>query len=380
MKTMKILHLASFNGNIGDNANHSGFYSQLRKLNLILDIDELEIREFYWKKRQFDSSFVELVNEYDLLIVGGGNYFELWVEDSPTGTSVALPLNLLKKIKTPILFNALGVDPGQGVSESNIVKFQNFLDILIERGDFISIRNDGARKAIKKYIGSKYLEFIVVTPDAGFLVKPKQASNYYKEKDYISMNVACDMDDVRFSNDKEKVSYKEFVKLLSNFIESFTKKYPLMEIVMVPHIYSDISLIDDILVLIRDDIRRNRVSVAPLLHGKEGLDEIISIYSESKVVLANRFHANICNIGMEIPTIGLVNYRQISELYKELRSDSFVDITKKDLDKRLMTKVSEMIDNKDVKINKSIVNEMHSNYSDFLHEIEKWVAEKRIGV
>jgi len=156
VKTLKTLHLASFIGNIGDNANHNGFYNFLfQNKDFKFEIDRLEIREFYWKKRFFDKSFVDLVNQYDLLIIGGGNYFELWVENSPTGTSIAIELELLKQIKTTILFNALGVDPGQGISKINIQKFRNFLDLLIERKDFISIRNDGAKDTIIEYIGKE---------------------------------------------------------------------------------------------------------------------------------------------------------------------------------------------------------------------------------
>ena len=47
---MKILHIASFNGNIGDNAHHNGFRKNFSEIigvrNLIWD--ELEIRKFYW--------------------------------------------------------------------------------------------------------------------------------------------------------------------------------------------------------------------------------------------------------------------------------------------------------------------------------------------
>ena len=207
MKILKTLHLASFDGNIGDNANHYGFYKYFNKdKNFKFDIDELEIREFYWKKMFFDKSFVELVNSYDLLIVGGGNYFELWVEDSPTGTSIAIELELLEQIETPILFNALGVDPGQGASEKNIKKFKNFLDALIERNDFISIRNDGAKKAIIDYVGEKYLEYINYTPDAGFFVDVNEPSEYYKNKKYLAINIAYDMQEVRFKN----ISYEQF--------------------------------------------------------------------------------------------------------------------------------------------------------------------------
>ena len=42
MKTLRTLHLASFEGNIGDNANHNGFYKFLfQNKGFKFDIDEL---------------------------------------------------------------------------------------------------------------------------------------------------------------------------------------------------------------------------------------------------------------------------------------------------------------------------------------------------
>ena len=35
--------------------------------------------------------------------------------------------------------------------------------------------------------------------------------------------------------------------------------------------------------------------------------------------LSNRFHSNVCSIG-------LMNYRQLEELYNELNSNNFIDI------------------------------------------------------
>jgi len=244
MKALKTLHLASFDGNIGDNANHNGFYKHLKQLeDFEFQIDQLEIREFYWKKRFFDQSFVELVNQYDLLIVGGGNYFELWVEDSPTGTSISIELELLKKINTPILFNALGIDPGQGTSDKNITKFKKFLDCLIERKDFISIRNDGAKKAIIDYVGGKYLDYIYHTVDAGFFADIPEPSEYYKTKKYIAINIAYDMHDIRFEN----ISYQDFLQIFKSFIDKFLKNNIDYEIIFVPHIYRDMTFITDML-------------------------------------------------------------------------------------------------------------------------------------
>jgi len=371
MKTLKTLHLASFDGNIGDNANHDGFYKHLKQLeDFEFQIDQLEIREFYWKKRFFNESFVELVNSYELLIVGGGNYFELWVEDSPTGTSISLELELLKRIDTPILFNALGVDPGQGVSESNIQKFRNFLDLLIERGDFISIRNDGARKAIKDYVGEEYLGHIHHTVDAGFFADIPEASEYYKSKKYIAINVAYDMQDVRFEN----ISYEEFLQTFKRFIDKFLNENEDYEIVFVPHIFRDMTFITDLLNILDDETRRRKISVAQLLHGQDSFKEVMSIYRGAQVVLANRFHANVCSIGMEKPTIGLVNYRQIEELYEELGSSFNVPLNNLFFNTDLENKIKISIKNKSKK-NIDIKN-LCSIYLKYMQEIKLWLKSK----
>lgn len=74
----KILHVASFVGNIGDNASHMGLHNILKSIVKIpFTIDEMEIRRFYKNynlpdKMMFDSQFVHLANCYDLLIIGGG--------------------------------------------------------------------------------------------------------------------------------------------------------------------------------------------------------------------------------------------------------------------------------------------------------------------
>ena len=342
MKKLRTLHLASFDGNIGDNANHNGFYKYLNQLEEFqFEINQLEIREFYWKKRFFDESFVELVNQYDLLIVGGGNYFELWVESSPTGTSIAVDLDLLEQINTPILFNALGVDPGQGANEKNIQKFRNFLDLLIKRDDFISIRNDGAQKAIIEYVGEEYLEYIHHTVDGGFFAEIPEPSEYYKSTKYIAINVAYDMQDIRFKN----ISYEAFLETFKKFIDNFFLENKSYEIVLVPHIFRDMTFIADLLNILDDETRRRKISVAPLLHGKNSFKEAMSIYKGAEIVLANRFHANVCSIGMGKPTIGLVNYRQILELYNELSNDNYIIISEKDFSIELNKKVNLLLQN-----------------------------------
>ena len=59
-ETMRILQVASYNGNIGDCANHTGFRSEWKR-QIGEDIFEnLEMRYFYrsWNQRKFDESFI----------------------------------------------------------------------------------------------------------------------------------------------------------------------------------------------------------------------------------------------------------------------------------------------------------------------------------
>ena len=113
----------------------------------------LEIRDFYWKKKQFNKDFIDYANQFDLLIIGGGNYFELWVENSSTGTSIDIELNLLRQLKIPTIFYSLGVDIGQGYSKNSVKRFNDFLKTIIEQENlFFCVRNDGSKKALKKYV------------------------------------------------------------------------------------------------------------------------------------------------------------------------------------------------------------------------------------
>ena len=72
MRKIRILHIASFIGNVGDNANHDGFRNNLRALlGRECVFDEIEIRDFYFsvRKRLFDEDFIEEANTYDLVVV-----------------------------------------------------------------------------------------------------------------------------------------------------------------------------------------------------------------------------------------------------------------------------------------------------------------------
>ncbi|NVK33489.1 MAG: polysaccharide pyruvyl transferase family protein [Rhodobacteraceae bacterium] len=315
-KKIRVLHLASFAGNIGDLANHAGARRKFsQNIDLEFDITELEIREFYWKQRQFDSSFVDYANSFDLLIIGGGNYFELWVENSATGTSIDIKPDEFAKLETPVMFYSLGADIGQGYSEHSATRFRSFIDTVLEReAAFVSVRNDGSKRALELILGAKISAKIPVIADGGFFCHeptPKVGGATQS----IGINIAGDMLDQRFN---EGTSVKDFISGLQQVCTTLIDQNPSLRIDLIPHIWRDVVFISEFIGELPDPYLRRNVGIAPLLPTREGLPEFLQRYASYDLVLGMRFHANVCPIGMGVPTRGLYCYPQVKLLYEEL--------------------------------------------------------------
>jgi polysaccharide pyruvyl transferase WcaK-like protein len=319
---MNVLHLASFNGNIGDNANHSGFrpwFESILGVNVIWT--DLEIREFYWKEKEFDDSFVRFVSDFDLLVIGGGNYFELWVEHSSTGTSIDIAPEFFEKIKVPIFFNALGCDEGQGVTTKSVANFTQFLELLVSKPQYlVTVRNDGAMKTLRKHVPRILADKVFVIPDGGFFVEYMKTNAIYltHSNKRIGINLASDMADIRFKNFGENNGYEGFCNEFASMLENLAKEDPEIHYFFFSHIFRDLTIVSDIISRLSDRLRRTRVSSAPYLSGADGARYIFGLYQQCHLFLGMRFHSNVCSIAMGIPTIGLCNYPQINSLYEEV--------------------------------------------------------------
>ena len=375
---MNILHFASFVGNIGDNANHYGLYKCFNKKfgNENYKIHEEEIREYYWKNKKFDESIIDKFNQFDLIIIGGGNYFELWVENSRTGTSIDLPIEYLKKIKPPILFFSLGVDIHQGIYGNNIEKFRTLLSYLIaDSNSYVSIRNDGALNNLTSIYDELFTKNINVIPDSGILLSKEDVNNNIKlKKQTIGINLAGDMLNIRYLN------YNKTIKKLANYVSSLSMDY---DIIFIPHIIKDLKIIMDVINEIPEEIVRKRIQIAPLMSGYEGMKNIFGIYQQCKIILANRFHSNLCSIGLGVPTIGLVNYPQISNLYKELElTDNTIDLNNDFFVDKLNSKIEYIsLNHKRIKANsKNTATRLKKHHAERMDDVFEWINTKFEGL
>ncbi|MFC4402565.1 polysaccharide pyruvyl transferase family protein [Gracilibacillus xinjiangensis] len=390
MKRIRALHIASFHGNIGDNANHNGFRQNIKEtLDCEIDYEEMEMREFYqsWGTRDFNHfEFIDICNRYDLIIIGGGNFFELKWDYSITGTTINISKDSLDKINTPILFNGLGCDLAKGASESAIRKFGSFLDTITKSNKYlVSVRNDGSYNTIKKLYGEKYVDSIHRVPDGAFFLKTKKFHfpELNNNRKTIGINIVSDMIDIRFNKDlKDGIDYHDFINGLSEELNTFLKGNSDYQIILFPHIYSDLKAITDLLEKIDDRYRRTRIVTAPCLTGPGSEEYLFGLYKECEFILGMRFHSNVCSIAQNIPTIALSSYKKISDLYNELNlSDRVIQVNKNGFQKELTEQLKYTLRNQEAiksryrKINENVKND--STY--FYNRMNDWMKENGLG-
>ena len=304
---MKLLQLASFSGNVGDNAHVAGLRNSLhRQLDPELTFHDLEIRRFYksWNEARFDHSFAKLANQHDALIVGGGGFFDMNFPYSTTGTTIDLSDEILNAIKVPIVFYGLGCNQLQAPNPECTGKFRTFLDRLLEEDKcLVSVRNDGSLEVIEKYIGNAYSKQIHEIPDPGFFFQLKKP--YFdtfkdllkKDAKYLAFCLAGDEAQARYGNPSH------FAARMGQTLQHLLDTHNDLNLVFFPHIYNDIEIIYSILAQLPDQTRRLRTQVAPCFQGAGAEQYIFSLYSQCDIVVSNRFHGIVVPVSLGITSI-----------------------------------------------------------------------------
>ncbi|MDB9716720.1 polysaccharide pyruvyl transferase family protein [Methylophilaceae bacterium] len=319
---MKILHVASFSGNIGDNASHMGLRKVLSLLVKCPEITELEIRDFYKNaglkdKKYFDQSYVKLCNEFDLIIWGGGGYLDYWVPNSSTGTTFDITIDVMNQINPPTLITSVGCVPGKPVPEGNKAKFNDFLAYIASSNNFhLMLRNDGSFKHIKENFSKSLAEAFSVILDNAFHYEYEPSAGLPLTRDYVAMNIAYDQ--ILMTGESAAILaeddyYQEIVKIV-NYIIVDCK----LDVCFIPHISADIKAIDRVISKLSDKYVRKNILIAPYMSGNAGANYNFGIYKNSVLSIGNRFHANVCGISLGVKTIGLAALDRITQLYSSL--------------------------------------------------------------
>lgn len=371
---MKILHLASFSGNIGDGANHRGFYRMFKHyVDPSAVFYSCEIRDFYrsWGIRKFDEQFVEEVNSYDMLLIGGGNFFEICWDYSQTGCTIDFSDEVIDAIDIPILIVGMGFDDTKGYSDQTEKRFEDFLEKLIAKNAKLLFRNDGSIELLKNHYDDSLISQVSEIPDGGFFYKIREPQTVFEKT--VSFCIAQDMSELRYKGG----NHEGFSSDLACWCNDFFRAHREYKIIFVPHIYSDLSIINEVVQGISDQNRRLNVLIAPLFATSPSLiDPTFSSYYGTSLVVSMRFHGNVVPLGNSIPTLGISSLPKHKLLYENLGlGDRYLSSTSDDFWAKFDSMVSDSISRQEsiVKRYSVIQKRVIQNEIKQLNDIKSWI-------
>ncbi|MCP3032734.1 polysaccharide pyruvyl transferase family protein [Halobacillus sp. A1] len=372
---MNVLHIASFNGNIGDIINHSGFEAEFKKkvINNVEFVRE-EIRDYY-KVRNFKSfnteKFIKLANSFDLIVIGGGNFLSPWLEISNNGTTFDISVENFKKITTPILFNAVGCEGSLGYSEKTLHKIRKFFDhiLLSEASDkyFFTVRNDGSYSFIKDVIGKSYSSKVFEVPDNGFFCPIENLHPSSNREKTLGLSISEDRLKAKLSPNE----YKAFIQKLASIISLYVKES--YHIKFIPHTFNDYKVLVDLFDCLKDDVVRNHMVVSQLQANSKSGREVMGSYVNCDQALVMRFHASIACIKLNIPFVTLTLDQRLLSLFDNLELENIVNINKscsvRDI-KKLFINSSHNYDD--------VLNQLDTSQSIVFNRIKRWVNTNKL--
>lgn len=378
---LRILHLASFSGNIGDIESQKSFRRWFDKLLPDFEITwiNFEIRNFFRREHEVFESFDSQVTQSDLVVVGGGNFLELWPEDSPSGTSLPFGLDYLKKVDTPFFINAIGVDDGQGVGKVAAEKFSEFINALASsRRVFLSFRNDGSIQTVKKFLNQENLVACRNLPDHGFFTLEEKSKPKTNELT-LGINLAIDMPRIRFEN--YQGSAESFLIQFAHSIESLASNFTQLRFQFIPHMFSDLEAYSLVLRNLSDKTRREKVTVSP--YDATANSNVANLaYNQISMLIAMRFHSHVFGLEREIPTFSLVSYPQIAKLIKDISINNWpqhsLNENHKLLNERLFDFISSNLNSDFISLRESIRKYLGNLYEQRKitgEELHKWIFE-----
>lgn len=364
-----IVHIASFAGNIGDIINHSGFYKSFgidKK-----SVRQIEIRRFYHNCNQaqklfFDNRLAEYINQSELLILGGGGFFDVYWDESDTGTTIDMPKSFIDQIKVPVLVNAMGVHFVQGKKRAK-EKFYSFLNDITSRDNwYVSIRNDGSAKRLKNVYHESLPDNLKIVPDAGFMIDTECR---YSKEDHdcmIGFSITNELLDPGFIGNENIDLFNDTMRNILTGILDANK-----EICFFIHGPQDFNTLNILIDKMGMEKFRTNITVAPYAPYGRSDGGILDYYRKCDAVVGMRFHSNVIAIAENIPVLGVAIHAQITDLYEELGiNDQCVKIGDEGYENLIMDGINKiLIDYKKIREKeKQCMIEITSDYKKYVNE------------
>lgn len=371
---MKILHLANWNStNIGNGALIYGTQRLLGE-----DIPDIEFIPEAWddytfKRKHFDETFVDLVNQQDALLVNGAVTFNAFRRGNKhTGTRFDLPLPLWDKIKKPIILYGLSYRCWPFQKYPNSEAFKNWLRYVTTHDQiFFGVRNDGTKEWIHDRFGVDS-DRIYEVPDPGVFV-PHEDHDYpefhpTRKNVMVAFNgedplyrFATSFDHAALSLGEKitiparaeilpkafgfyKIRRREIVKEMARAVEQIATAHD-TQFILVPHYLDDYGMIQEFIEEIQERIAHQLIVSTGLL-GVPHTEYFYGRYAKADLALSMRVHSMSPSIGLGTPVVPVTSQGRMRNFLKKAGlSEIGVDTSEQNFGTHVAAQAHELLTN-----------------------------------
>lgn len=275
-------------------------------------------------RQKVNNKIINKINHGKAVIIGGGGLFLPDTnENNISGWQWAISNEQLDQIRVPIIVYAVGYNYFKGQKPNKL--FENSILKLIQRAEFIGLRNSGSIREVRKIVGEENGKKIIYQPCMTSMINKIYSFEKDRDSKIIGINIAFDREERRFGNEKEKI-LNEIAKALKEIQDmGYQVQY-------IAHTDADLRFLKYM------DYYSVCYDVENLTN--EFPDKIIETYKKLQCMIGMRGHAQMIPFGMgcRIITLGTHNKMRwflddvdMQDCYIDLLSDTST-IAKKIID------------------------------------------------
>lgn len=314
--TLRVLHAATHDHNIGDGALVAGIHATLPPdLGAEIEFVPLDVLGHKLRRRRRMLSKAEaraLGAEYDLVLVGGGGMIEGGRGNYLSGINFNFDLDLLQASEVPWAFYALGFNQFRGTHFFHRRRLERLLEIAERRGFPFSVRNDGSKRRLEALVGAR--PFVRTVPDPGLWVPPREHPRPEIDRGGINLllQLAGDRPRARFRRRGGKT-----VRRLARLVETLIERHAL-RVVLCPHLLTDLPVFAELVERLPARLVRESCTLTPVLKGAAAAPDFFELYRQADLVVGMRGHSVICAVGVGTPVVGFGTHDKVTGFLDEV--------------------------------------------------------------
>jgi|GEM_PF-1313664 len=373
---MRLIHLANFGStNVGNGALISG-----TERSLCEDLPAITLQGEAWDDytfgvKNFDQSFVDLVNSSDGLLVGAAVTLNGQRHQIHTGTRVELPLPLWEKIQKPVIFYGISFRHWKNQRYHNLDALKRSFEYFLKNPKILlSVRNDGTKEWLEGILGRKLGDKIHITPDPALYLETTDHEHpeIHPKKKNIVLSLNNEDEVYRFGGAGRELAWsimgswvpektllklwkkipgwdarrKEFLKKLARALEKVNTRHEL-NVILAPHYFDDYKAISEFIPLC--PLRfPHQVLVSTGMARVSQTGYFYDLYKKADLSLSMRVHSMSPSVAVNTPMIALTSQSRMTEFLKAAGlTDYGIDIFDPAIEETLVEKILFALEHKE---------------------------------